>query len=113
MEKIRCIDENVLCVSVVDTFQYLKKELCLTDDQAYNTEWKFRQKIFRKLYNGYKYKCPTINIISLKGKDLFVDWSCFGYIYGYLPSTKRKSYLLEVIDSPQEIPHSDLFQIIE
>lgn len=113
MNKIRCINEIVLCVSVNDVFSNIKEELKLTDEQCYKAEWNFRKRIFHKLYNGYKYGCPTVNIIILKGKDLFVDWSCWGYVYKYLPSSKRKSHILESIDSPQEIPHYDLFQIIE
>lgn len=44
MEKIRCIRENVLCISVKDALNYIKSELCLTDDQCYRAQYNFKKK---------------------------------------------------------------------
>lgn len=113
MEKIRCVRENVLCISVKDALNYIKSELFLTDDQCYRAQYNFKKKIFHRVYIGYKHRCSTINIIVYNNNYVFVDWSFLGNLYGCLPLLKRKSKILELIDSPHEILNSDIFQLIE
>lgn len=113
MKKIRCKKDVQMCVSVKDVFNYLKEELDLTDKQKKYAQWRFTQSIYKNLYNEYKRGSSSLCILILEGHDVFITWAYWGFAKTYLPKTNKWSRLLEVIDNPQEIQHSDLFQIIE